>query len=60
MMHPPTISHGPLHAHEVAELAELVDDVEAWIDDLDDVPDHLVIRIRWWALRLANTTTNPR
>jgi len=36
MIHPPTISHGPLQAHEVAELAESADDLEVWIEDLDD------------------------
>lgn len=56
MTHPPTINHGPLHAHQIAELAELVDDIETWIDGLDDVADHLAIRVRWWASRLANTT----
>jgi len=46
MIHLPTITHGPLQAYEVAELAELADDLEVWIEDLDEVPDHLSERIR--------------
>jgi hypothetical protein len=60
MIHPPTITHGPLQAHEVADLAELADDLEAWIEDLDDVPDHVAVRVRWWAYRLANTASTQR
>jgi hypothetical protein len=55
MIHPPTVSHGPLQAHEVADLAELADDLAVWIEELDDVPDHVAIQVRWWAYRLANT-----
>jgi hypothetical protein len=55
MIHPPTITHGPLQAHEVAELAESADDLEVWIEDLDDVADHVAVRVRWWAYRLAHT-----
>jgi len=60
MIHPPTITHGPLRAHEVAELADLADDLEVWIEDLDEVPDHLAVRIRWWAFRLAHTASPQR
>jgi hypothetical protein len=60
MIHPPTITHGPLHPHEVAELADLTDDLAVWIEDLHDVPDHVAVRVRWWAYRLANTTRSEQ
>jgi hypothetical protein len=44
----------------VAELAELADDLEVWIEDLDDVPDHVAVRVRRWAYRLANTGSPQR
>ena len=33
MIHPPTFTHGPLHDHELAELADLLDDIDTWIAD---------------------------
>lgn len=54
MIHPPTFSHGPLHDHELAELADLLDDIDMWIAGQHDVPEHLRLRIPAWALRLAN------
>lgn len=55
MIHPPTITHGPLHDHELADLADLLDDIEGWIAVLEAVPEHLRIRVPAWAARLANT-----
>jgi hypothetical protein len=54
MMHPPTYIEGPLQPHEVSELAELMDDLEAFVTTLEHLPEHLRIRIGWWALRLEN------
>ena len=45
MIHPPTFTHGPLHDHELAELADLLDDIDTWIADDQAVPGHLRIRI---------------
>lgn len=55
MMDPATYFEGPLQPHEVAELAELMDDIEAFVTTLDHLPEHLRIRTRWWVLRLENT-----
>jgi hypothetical protein len=54
MIRPPTFTHGPLQAHELDELAELLDELDCWISQLDDVPEHWRIRVSWWAWRLAN------
>jgi len=54
-MHPPTFIEGPLQPHEVSELAELMDDIEAFVTTLNHLPEHLRIGIGWWALRLENT-----
>jgi hypothetical protein len=54
MIHPPTFSHGPLHDHELAELADLLDDIDMWIAGQDNVPEHLRLRVPAWALRLTN------
>lgn len=55
MIHPPTFTHGPLHDHELADLADLLDDLEVWMADQAAVPEHLRIRVPAWAARLANT-----
>lgn len=55
MIHPPTFTHGPLHDHEVTELVDLLDDLDAWIADDETVPEHLRVRVPAWAARLANT-----
>lgn len=54
MIHPPTFSRGPLQAHEADELAELLDDLDRWISGLDEVPEHLRLRVCSWAGRLAH------
>jgi hypothetical protein len=53
MIHPPTNSHGPLQPHELDDLADLLDDLDAWAVGDDTMPEHLRIRIPAWALRLA-------
>jgi hypothetical protein len=59
MMHPPTYIEGPLRPHEVSELAELFDDLDAFVSTLEQLPEDLRIRIGWWASRLANTGARP-
>jgi len=39
----------------VNELAELLDDLENFIATAEHVPEHLRLRVGWWALRLENT-----
>lgn len=54
MIHPPTFTRGPLQPHELAELAGLLDDLDAFIAIAGDtVPEHLRIRVPAWAARLA-------
>lgn len=60
MIHPPTFTHGPLHDHELAALADLLDDIDAWITDDQTAPEHLRIRVPAWAARLANTEVPQR
>lgn len=60
MIHPPTFTHGRLHDHELAELADLLDDLDTWIAGQDAVPEHLRIRIPAWAARLADTKAPQR
>jgi hypothetical protein len=60
MIHPPTFTHGPLHDHELAELADLLDDIDAWIASDETVPEHLAIRVPAWAARLANAKASQR
>jgi len=57
MIHPPTITRGSLRPHEIVDVADLLDDLGAWICQLPagSVPDDLVVRVSWWAYRLANT-----
>jgi hypothetical protein len=57
MIHPPTITSGRLHPHEIVDVADMLDDLDAWIRELPagSVPDDLVLRVSWWAYRLANT-----
>ena len=55
MIHPPTQTQGPLQSHELAELADLLDDLDAFIGSLEEVPQDLRIRVPWWAFRLENT-----
>jgi hypothetical protein len=55
MIHPPTETQGPLQPHELCELADLLDDLDAFIASLAVVPEDLRIEIPWWALRLENT-----
>jgi hypothetical protein len=54
MMHPPTYIEGPLRHHELSELAELMDDLDAFVVTAEHLPEDLRIRIRWWALRIEN------
>ncbi|HLI44812.1 MAG TPA: hypothetical protein VKU92_10145 [Acidimicrobiales bacterium] len=39
---------GPLQPPELAELAELMDDIEAFVTTLDHLPEHLRPRTGWW------------
>jgi hypothetical protein len=55
MIHPPTVFEGPLQLREVNELAELFEDLENFITTAEHVPEHLRLRVGWWALRLENT-----
>ena len=59
MMHPPTYIEGPLRPHEVSELADLLDDLYAFMTTLDQLPEDLSIRIRWWVFRLESTRARP-
>ncbi len=59
MMQPPTYFEGPLHPHEVNELAELMDDLDAFVTTAEHVPEDLLIRIRWWAFRIENAGVRP-
>jgi hypothetical protein len=59
MIHPCTFHAGPLQAHELVELAELLDDLDAWAAQIGELPEDLGIRIPWWALRLANLEDAP-
>ena len=60
MIHPPTFTHGPLHDHELADLADLLDDIDTCIAHVEAVPQHLRIRIPAWAARLANIKAPQR
>ncbi|HVA02113.1 MAG TPA: hypothetical protein VMU64_00075 [Acidimicrobiales bacterium] len=55
MMHPPTFIEGPLRPHEVSELADFLDDLDAFMTSFDQLPEDLRLRITWWAFRLENT-----
>lgn len=60
MIHPPTHTHGPLQDQELVELTELLDDLDAFVaDNRDQLPEDLVIRIPFWAWRLANAKDRP-
>jgi hypothetical protein len=59
MMHPPTYIEGPLQPHELDELSELMDDIEAFVSTLDNLPEHLRIRIPFWGYRLAHIGVRP-
>jgi hypothetical protein len=52
MMHPPTFYEGPLHDHEVDDLAGLLELVEENLHALG-APD-LAGHVGWWVLRLTN------
>ena len=54
MNHPPTQLEGPLLAHEVGELSDLLDDLDWWTTSVEDLPEDLRLRIAWWALRLEH------
>jgi hypothetical protein len=43
----------------VSELAELIDDLDAFVTTLDQLPEDLSIRIRWWVFRLESTRPRP-
>lgn len=53
MIHPPTFYEGPLHDHEIDDLAGLLELVEdqLHLSGFDDLAGHL----SWWILRLSNT-----
>ena len=52
MMHPPTVTDGPLESHELDELAELLADLDDASGDLG-LPENLVLRISAFACRLS-------
>lgn len=60
MIHPPTKTNGPLEDHELAELAELLYDLGAFVaEQAELVPEHLRVRISWWWLRLVDVGDRP-
>jgi len=59
MTHPPTYIDGPLRPDEVSELAELMDDLDAFVSTVEHLPEDLRVRIGWWASRLENTGARP-
>jgi hypothetical protein len=58
MMHPPTFYEGPLHDHEVDDLAGLLELVEQHLAGagLEDLAGH----VGWWVLRLTNVNRQRR
>lgn len=58
MMHPPTFYAGPLHDHEVDELAGLLELVGESLcaSGATDLAGH----IAWWVLRLTNVKGQRR
>jgi hypothetical protein len=57
-MGPPTFYAGPLHNHEVDDLAGFLESVEETLraSGAEDLAGH----IGWWVLRLTNVKAPPR
>jgi hypothetical protein len=58
MIHPPTFYEGPLHDHEIEELAELLELVTGRL--FDSGQEDLAGHVAWWIVRLTNVKGQAR